>query len=668
MMNYIKHLSLILCIAFLVSCAVSPANEANSKTVELAKPKQKQIDFADWEVGAFFHYTLNPFTGQEHGDGQEPPSKFNPTELDMDQWLRTAKDLGARYAVLTARHEGGFCLWPTKTTDYSIANSPYKNGQGDLVREFINACHKYGLKVGLYHTATFDANAVLGSDYASWGTQKLPLGWDSPDRGIAFSEAYKRFPDLKEQIDKKQVDQMTELLTWYGPIDFMWSDHWDAKDPDGLWRKITDLVEELQPNMVFMGPDTWVPGNETGHVVYPMWNAVDTVDGTKYSRPAASKGDSTEKNTYGLLEGDVRQGSPYGKFWRVRECTTAQAFHYGGWFWHPPHVKKTYPRQLWEHLDLYYRTVGLGANTIINLPPDTRGLVPDDIAAAAKAFGDDIRKRFSNPIAETRGVKKNTIVELTWERPTEINTIVTMENIANGQKVAQYTLEAFVDGQWQTLEPRNRLVAQKPYNSNPGYETIGHKKIDRVAPVVTNKIRFRCLKAVAEPVEIRRLAVFKCDPIVRTYKASYPYLSGMDTLFDEAHGGMKRDVDYSGNSLELNGITYKHGLLLCPVGLTGVGVAELDLTPYPKARGMKAIVGIEDRVGKNGSCEFIVEGRIDGQWKQLFKSPKLRGGDKPVPVKVKFPEGMNQLRLKTTIGGDNGSSDHAVWADAQLVE
>ena len=660
-MNKLACLTLTMLLVPLASCN---AAESRNETPMLAKPTAKQIKFADWEVGAFFHYTLNPFTGQEHGDGQEPPSKFNPTELDVDQWIRTAKSMGARYAVLTARHEGGFCLWPTKTTDYSIANSPYKNGKGDLVREFVDACRKHGLKVGLYHTATFDANAAIGK-YE--GDLKLPLDWGST-WGQAVSEGFRNNPGRKEEFNKKQLAQMRELLTQYGQIDFMWSDHWDAKDPKGLWRAITDLVKKLQPEMVFMGPETWVPGNETGHVVYPMWNAIDTEDGTKYSRPAAAKGDVTTKNTYGLLEGDVRKGSPFGKFWRVRECTTSGAFHYGGWFWHPDHVKKTYPRRLWEHLDLYYRTVGLGANTIINLPPDTRGLVPDDIAAAAKAFGDEIRKRFSDPIAETKGVKVGDTVELKWREPTEINTVVTMENIVNGQKIAKYTLEAFVDGKWQTLEPMNRLVAQKPYNSNPGYETIGHKKIDRIRPVTTNRIRFHCLESVAKPVEIRSLAVFKCDPITRTFDASYPYLSGVNTIFDTSHGGMRRDMDYVGESLELNGQTFKHGLLLCPVGLTGIGVAEFDLKPYPKVKGIKAVVGVEDAVGKNGQVEFIVEGRVDGTWQQLYKSPLMKGGDEARKINVAFPKGMDQLRLKTTDGDNGANSDHAVWADAKFTD
>lgn len=632
---------------------------------ELAKPSPKQIRFADWEVGAFFHYNLNPFTGQEHGDGQEPPSKFNPTELDVEQWVLTAKSMGARYAVLTARHEGGFCLWPTRTTEYSIKNSPYMNGRGDIVRDFIVACRKHGLESGLYHTADFNAHEAL---HGYKGKIDTPLQWGST-WGETVSKAMKEGGSAhRERFKRIQVEQMRELLTWYGPISFMWSDHWNAADPDGVWRAVTDLVEELQPEMVFMGPDTWVPGNETGHVVYPMWNPVDTVDGTKYTRPAASKGDVTTKNNYGLLEGDVRRGSPFGKFWRVRECTTHSAFHYGGWFWHPNDVKKTYPRKTWEHLDLYYRTVGLGANTIINLPPDTRGLVPEDLVAAAKALGDEIRKRFDYPIAELSEVRVGDTVELKWSEREEINTIVSMENIANGQKIAKYTLEAFVDGEWQELEPRNRLVAQKPYNGNPGFETIGHKKIDRVSPVITDRIRLKVLEKVVGPAEIRSLAVFNCGPIIREFDSSYPYLSGVDTIFDEAHGGMKRDLDYKGGLMELNGVHYARGLLLCPVGVTGYGVAEFDLALLPQPKGLEATIGIEDMMGEKGSCEFIVEGFVGSEWQELYRSPVLRGGDQAVDIEVEFPKGMEQLRLKTTVGGDNGNSDHALWGNARFYE
>lgn len=630
----------------------------------LAKPSVKQIRFADWEVGAFIHFGLNVFTDMEHGDGQFSPAMFNPTDLDAEQWVLTAKAMGAKYVCLTARHEGGFCLWPSETTDYTIANSPYKNGKGDIVREFVDACHKHGLIPTLYHTAAFDANATL-KDYK--GELKLPLEWMTT-WGDAMSAAHKADPKLRERLLKIQVEQMRELLTNYGPIGFMWSDHWDASDENGVWRAVSDLARELQPDLVFMGPDTWVPGNETGHVVYPMWNAVNTVDGTNNSRPAANKGDLSTANNYGLLEGEVRTGHPLGKYWRVRECTTNSGFSYGGWFWHPDSVKKTYPKKLWEHLDLYYRTVGLGANTIINLPPDSRGLVPDNIVAAAKAFGDDIRKRFSNPVAEITNVTKGDVVELSWKTPTEINTIVTMENIANGQKVVKYTLEAFINGKWQKMESKNKLVGFQPYNNNPGYETIGHKKIDRVDPVVTNKIRFKCLESVVKPVEIRNFSVYNCDPIVRTFGAGYPYLSGVETIFEAAHGGVRRDEDYSGGTIELDGETYKYGLMVCPVGSEKMGYVEYDMKNYPKAKGITAVVGIEDMKQDAGSCEFIIKGYKNGKWSEIYKSKPLTGQGKGEKVSVEFPEKLEKIMLVSTDGGDNANSDHAVWADAQFFE
>lgn len=486
--------------------------------IKLAKPTALQLAFMDMEVGAFFHYDLNVFTGEEHGTGFASPSEFNPTKLDMDQWLRTAKALGAKYAVLTARHEGGFCLWPSKTTDYTIANSPYKDGKGDLVREYIDACHKYDIKVGIYFTASHDAHHTFNPGDKG----KVPWG------PVGDAVRQKNFKTIGEMGRQKyialQVEQMRELMTRYGELTYIWCDHWNggkATEDAGAWtrasreawRQITRLMRELQPNCTMMGPDVCTPGNEKGLVVYPMWNAINTRDGSVMSRSAITHADATVPNDYGLLETTAATGHPLGKYWRSRECPTNTGFHYGGWFWHPPYIQKTYARTLPEHLNLYYRTVGLGANIIINLPPDQRGLIPDDITRAAEVFGKEISRRFANPIAQIDDVQKGNAVELSWSMPREINTVVLMENIVNGQKIAKYILEAYIDGTWKPLQPMNRLAGSKPYNNNPGFETIGHKKIDRVIPVTTNRIRFRCLESVMSPVEIRSMAVYKCVPI-----------------------------------------------------------------------------------------------------------------------------------------------------------
>ena len=505
-MKYVLIITILFCV-FTVN--------AKKNEIQLAKPSPEQLAFMDMEIGAFIHYGLNVYTGQEHGDGFEPASKFNPTDLDVEQWAQTAKAMGAKFACLTVRHEGGFCLWPTKTTEYSIANSPYKNGKGDLMKEFADACRKYDLKVAVYHTASHDAHHLYrpkDKGNVIWGKAGL-----SEEIMGEWSQAQ------RDAYIQRQVDQMTELLTNYGEITYVWCDHYNGKKNEPgddayqltvreAWRAVTDVMRKLQPKCIMMGPDTWVPGNETGHVVYPLWNAVNTEDGTIYSRIAPTKADASIPNNYGLLETNALAGHPLGKLWRNRECTTNTGFHHGGWFWHPDDVKVTKARTLNEHLNLYYRTIGLGANAIINLPPDNRGLIPDDIAKSAKVFGDEIRKRFSNPVAETTKVKKANIVEVKWKTPTEINTIVAMENIVNGQRIAKYTYEAWVDGKWVELEPQNKLTAWKPYPKNPGFETIGHKKIDRVTPVVTNKIRFRCLESVVGKPEIRSLKVFNLEP------------------------------------------------------------------------------------------------------------------------------------------------------------
>lgn len=474
--------------------ALASCTGHSKKEVELTTPSAIQLEFMDNEIGAFFHFTTNTYTGDEHGDGTAPTSVFNPTKIDLDQWMQTAKDMGAKYAILTARHEDGFCLWPTKTTDYCISSSPWKDGKGDLVKDFVEACRRHGLKPGLYFSPYFNAHAVFSSmnEEVTWGKK-----WDSLVRVRLQDSTFLR------EFCQLDMDQITELMTNYGPIYQVWMDHWsDNMNCDS----VTAIIRRLQPDCIMTGPDIRTPGNEKSTALYPSWNAVFTKDSTNSSRAVELVPATEGPNEYGLLETAKVSGHPYGKFWRNVETPTADLFNHGGWFWHGPMI----PMSMEERIECYYRSVGLGATILINLPPDQDGLIPAETVAAAKAWGDTIRKLFYGPfVAETSQTQEGDEVELAWETPCRIDHVMLMENLADGQKVAKYTLEAFVDGQWQAVTLANQFkYCPKGYNDNPGFETIGHKKIDRIVPVVTNRMRFRCTESVAEPVEIAKFAVW----------------------------------------------------------------------------------------------------------------------------------------------------------------
>lgn len=637
------------------------AKQSAQHGLQLAVPSAKQLEFADWEVGGFIHYGLNVYTGQEHGDGKEPPSKFNPTDLDAEQWVTTAKAMGAKYVCLTARHEGGFCLWPTKTTDYSIASSPYKDGKGDIVREFVDACRKHDMKVGLYLTASHDAHTQLAwyDGDIGWGKER--------DRLMREASKDKARAEYHKQV---QVEQMRELLTNYGPIDFMWSDHWDATDPNGPWRAVTNLVEKLQPEMVFMGLDTWVPGNETGHVVYPMWNAVNTADGTKFSRPTATTSSAAVENNYGLLETDAHTGHPLGEYWRVRECTTSKGFDHGGWFYH--RGLRDIPMEY--RVDLYRRTVGLGANTIINLPPNKKGRLDPNTIKAAKEFGKTITEQFSAPVAKTPGIQQGDVIELAWEDPRHIDHIIVMENIANGQKVSRYQLEAFVDGEWKSLEPRNLQLAShhdtKVFNPNPGFETIGHKKIDRVNSTLTNRVRLRVLDAVVKPVEIRSLAAYNVYERTLNLSSDGPaYLA--DLPFVDVHFDT-RSYSFPGFTPRceetLGGEKFSHSVRLFPSGENKAGSVTyfLDVLPVDYSR-FATTIGLPDSLAKGkGSVSFCVDFMRDNKWQTVFKSKEFKGGDSPEALELDL-EGAQAVRLRTTDAGDGLNSDHATWGNPRLL-
>jgi alpha-L-fucosidase len=274
-------------------------------------------------------------------------------------------------------------------------------------------------------------------------------------------------------------------MTGYGPLVFIWDDHFGRSDslgdkPHGgklreLYATLAKCAHQLQPKCLYFGPDVEHVGNENGTTTYPLWNPVTTLDGTPY----------TISTTYKW--GGNNTGDPFGKFYRPRLGSTTNGFSTGGWMWTGPRQ----PQSLERHMQVYYQMIGRGSGVIVNLTPDRRGLIPDDLVESAKEFGDEIHRRFSSPIGIAKG--RGDVLVLRFSSPRSFDSIVTMEDLTAGQKIAKYKIEARVNDQWKVIVEG---------------QTIGHKRIDQLEPITATAIRFTVTDAIAKPVAIRSLAAY----------------------------------------------------------------------------------------------------------------------------------------------------------------
>ncbi|HMI01292.1 MAG TPA: alpha-L-fucosidase [Pedobacter sp.] len=446
---------------------------SRAQNIILARPSQEQLAFHDLELGVFIHYSIDTYAERGAPQGSTPASAFNPTALDPEQWVLAAKAMGATYVVFTARHEQGFCMWPTTTTDYSVRNSPYKKGKGDVVKEFVDACRKHNMKVGLYTAPWIDSH---------WEARKP--GYKPGNTGNIEKL---NDPKMYEEALKKEKAQIHDLLTKYGPLVFVWDDHFgrsdvlDAEPHGGKFREfyaaLTKYAHELQPKCLLLGRDVEHVGNENARASYPLWNVLNTIDGSNYSVSSTYRWD---QNNY---------GEPTGKFYRPQLAPTTVALSTGGWMWAGPRKPQTLERRM----QAYYETVGRGSGIIVNLTPDRTGLIPADLVAAAKEMGDEIKRRFSNPVVLSTA--KNPSQTLKFDGVKTFNHVVTMEDLKDGQRIGKYTIEVQVDGQWKTIVHG---------------QTVGHKRIDKFDEITATALRFTVTSSLKR-AEMRGIAVFNVN-------------------------------------------------------------------------------------------------------------------------------------------------------------
>jgi alpha-L-fucosidase len=445
-----------------------------------AVPAANQLAWHEMELNAFVHFTTNTFTGKEWGYGDEQPAIFNPSAYDADQWVRTFKETGFKGVILTCKHHDGFCLWPSKYTEHSVKNSPWKNGEGDVVRDVMRACKKYELKFGVY-LSPWDRN------HADYGTP-------------AYVEYYR--------------NQLKELFTTYGPVFEMWFD--GANGGDGYyggkrekrsiqgstyydWPGTLDIVRSMEPQILFFsdaGPGVRWIGNERGVAGETNWNTI-TPD-TLFAGKAG-------------IEKLLNEGAEEGTKWIPGEVDVSIR---KGWFYHAEEdsLVKT-PQQLF---DIYLTSVGRGSTLLLNVPPDRRGLVHEKDVESLKGFRALLDTEFKTNLALNKTVTANAwrgeadryaaknVVdgnkETYWTTDDTITTgsleidlnetqpvkyVVIQEYIALGQRVKSFTVEAQVNGAWQPVAEAT---------------TIGYKRILKLDAVETNKIRINITAAKACPI------------------------------------------------------------------------------------------------------------------------------------------------------------------------
>ena len=313
-------------------------------------PNRRQLLIQEMKYYAFVHYTVNTFTNKEWGNGKESEQVFDPTDQNTDQWCAAICDAGMKGVILTCKHHDGFCLWPTKTTEHSIKNSPYKNGKGDVVREVADSCKKYGLKFGVY-LSPWDRNSKL------YGTP-------------AYNDFY--------------IEQMTELLTNYGEIFMLWLDGACGAKADGQpvqkydFERIWKTAVELQPNIVMSGcaPDVRWIGNESGKTRESEWNVVPQFQYDQQNFAANCQQDDDlkkfQKRCQDVMLPDMGSRkflANYDKFmWYPAEVDVSIR---PGWFYHP--AQRLTLKSLKRLMTIYYNSVGNNSLMLLNIPPNRKG-------------------------------------------------------------------------------------------------------------------------------------------------------------------------------------------------------------------------------------------------------------------------------------------------------
>ncbi|MNX49121.1 Alpha-L-fucosidase [compost metagenome] len=441
------------------------------KTAAAITPSARQLRWQQLELTAFFHFGINTFTGREWGTGKEDPKIFDPKKLDAGQWVKTAKDAGFKQVILTAKHHDGFCLWPTATTAHSVKMSPWKNGKGDVVKEVAAACKKYGIGFGIY-LSPWDMNA--------------------PQYG-------------NDTYNQLFLDQLTELLSWYGQVDEVWFDGANGEGSGGK-KQVYDFerwyaqIRKLQSGAIIavMGPDVRWVGTETGYGRDTEWSVLPASNLSQQSISANSQQDMNIKPS-GFIKGadigsrDKLKGAKSLVWYPAESDVSIRP----GWFYHANENQKIKsPEKL---TDIYYSSVGKNSVLLMNIPPNKDGLIDDHDKAVLKAWSGRRKQTFEKNLAKgaliicenglnqkalldgnyltnwtTKGSDSTATLEIILPKATRFDVVMLQENITKGQRIEEFSLEYLDNDVWKPLVKGT---------------TVGYKRLLRFDEVSAIKLR-----------------------------------------------------------------------------------------------------------------------------------------------------------------------------------
>ena len=417
-------------------------------------PNRRQLIIQDMKYYAFVHYGMNTFTNREWGDGKESESIFNPKKQNTDQWCEAIAAAGMKGVILTCKHHDGFCLWPTKTTEHSIKNSPYKNGKGDVVREVSESCKKYGLKFGVY-LSPWDRNAEC------YGTP-------------AYNDFY--------------IAQLTELLTNYGDIFMLWMDGACGAASDGKpvqkydFERIWNTAVELQPDIVLSdcAPDVRWIGNESGKTRESEWNVVPKFEFGEQNFQASDDMKDFQKRCRDVMLPDMGSREFLANFdefiWYPAEVDVSIRL---GWFYHP--LQRFTLKSLNHLMKIYYNSAGSNALMLLNIPPNKNGLLAKSDVRRLRQMGKWLKKEDELLISDVKTEKSEDGFEINLKFPKQsVDRVRLSEDTTKSQRVERFSI--YADGK--------KLF---------GGTIIGFSKIAVFEPTVTDNITIKIEECRKEP-------------------------------------------------------------------------------------------------------------------------------------------------------------------------